>query len=150
MERIGREVRRELGRFGTSAELVDVVRVWPAAVGATVARNAFPARLGRDGTLHVATSSSLWAFELGQLREPFLARLRAQLGDGAPTSLRFAVGSVPEPSSEAARSPRVRPGAEEQRTAARLVATIGDGELRSLVERAVALSLARPSSDRRF
>ena len=31
---------------------------------AAIAANAWPARIARDGTLHVATSSSAWAFEL--------------------------------------------------------------------------------------
>ena len=49
MESIAGEVRRELGRFGAEGAIVDVVAAWPAAVGPTVARNAWPARVGRDG-----------------------------------------------------------------------------------------------------
>jgi len=33
MDRIGCEVRRELGRFGTAGALTDVVAAWPRAVG---------------------------------------------------------------------------------------------------------------------
>ena len=58
MERIGPEVRRELGRFGSAGRMADVVAAWPAAVGETVAANAWPARLARDGTLHVNSASS--------------------------------------------------------------------------------------------
>jgi len=62
MERIGNEVRRELGRFGSAGQMADLVAAWPGAVGETVAANAWPARLARDGTLHVAAASSTWAF----------------------------------------------------------------------------------------
>jgi hypothetical protein len=67
MERIGDAVRSELGRFGTTGEMTDLVAAWPQAVGETVAQNAWPARLSRDRTLHVNASSSAWAFELQQL-----------------------------------------------------------------------------------
>ena len=64
IERIGNEVERELGRFGPAAGMAELLRAWPDAVGEEIARNAWPARIARDGTLHVATSSSAWAFEL--------------------------------------------------------------------------------------
>ena len=64
-ERIGDDVRRELGQLGPGGAIADVVAAWPEAVGDSIARNAWPARIARDGTLHVATSSSAWAFELG-------------------------------------------------------------------------------------
>ena len=67
MERIGDEVKRELGRFGSAGRMAELVAAWPAAVGETVAANAWPARLARDGTLHVHAASSTWAFELQQL-----------------------------------------------------------------------------------
>ena len=80
--------------------MADVLAVWPEAVGTMVAANAWPARIARDGTLHVNTSSSAWAFELGQLAPAILERLSEKLGERAPASLRFAVGHLPEPSSE--------------------------------------------------
>ena len=67
MERIGGEVKRELSRFGSAGAMTELVGAWPAAVGETVAANAWPARLARDGTLHVNAASSTWAFELQQL-----------------------------------------------------------------------------------
>ena len=78
--RIGGEVRRELARFGPAEGMTEIVRAWPDAVGEQIARNAWPARLGRDGALHVATSSSAWAFELAQLQETLLARRNLPLG----------------------------------------------------------------------
>ena len=78
MERLADAVRGELvalRRAGRrSAALADA---WPAAVGEQIARNAWPARIARDGTLHVNTSSSAWAFELAQLE----AAIREKLGD---------------------------------------------------------------------
>ena len=69
--------------------MVGIVRAWPDAVGETVARNAWPARLARDGTLHVNTASSTWAFELGRLVTTILEQLRSELGETTPPALRF-------------------------------------------------------------
>ena len=74
MERIGREVERELGRGGSrdAIPLAALTAAWPEVVGDAVARHAWPLRIARDGTLHVATASSTWAHELGFLvgRDP--------------------------------------------------------------------------------
>ena len=147
MDRLSDQVRRELGRFGPpEGNLADVVRAWPAAVGATVARNAWPARLARDGTLHVNAVSSTWAFELGRLAETILEQLRPELGEATPPALRFAPGPVPEPVAEAAaESSPARPPAAPEHVAAgtRIAAAIEDEELRATVARAAAASLAR-------
>lgn len=151
MDRLGPQVRRELGRYGPAAGMADVVAAWPAAVGEAIARNAWPTRTARDGTLHVATSSSTWAFELGQLERSVLERLGAALGDAAPRRLRFAVGRLPPPGAEspdeAAPSP-LRVSREQREAAAALTAGIADEELRELVAGAAAASLARAASDR--
>ena len=67
MKQLGEEVKRELGRFGPAGGIADLVEVWPAAVGETIARHAWPARVARDGTLHVNTTDSVWAFEHGDV-----------------------------------------------------------------------------------
>jgi len=144
--RIGEDVGRELKRLGPSAALGDVVRVWPEAVGPAIAANAWPARLARDGALHVAARSSAWAFELTQLESVVRERLREHLGDEAPRSLRFAVGAVPEPGSEAVEKraqvvPKAAP--DDEVAAAEIAAGIVDPTLRRLVARAAAASLAR-------
>ena len=153
MEPIGRDVRRELDRFGPAAGMSELVTAWPAVVGPAVARNAWPARLARDGTLHVATSSAAWAFELAQLATELLVQLRSAVGDAAPAALRFKVGPVPERPADpdpASRRATVMAGPEERALAEALAARIADEDLRSLVARAAAASLARAAADRRF
>src|ERR687897_888182 len=108
-ESIGGEVQRELRRFGPAGAIGEIVKAWPTAVGDSIARNAWPARVSRDGTLHVATSSSAWAFELGLLEADIRERLGAALGPDAPPPLRFAPGRLPQPPREAAGERPVQP-----------------------------------------
>ena len=147
-ERIGGEVQRELSRFGPAEGMTENVRAWPAVMGEQIARNAWPARLTRDGKLHVATASSAWAFELAQLEPKLLARLGETLGDATPTGLRFAPGKLPELSAEddaAASKASREPTAEEHELAAALASGIEDESLRIIVAKAAAASLTRPS-----
>jgi predicted nucleic acid-binding Zn ribbon protein len=146
-DRIGEDVQRELARFGPAEGMSEIVRAWPDAVGDQIARNAWPARLARDRTLYVATSSSAWAFELAQLEPKLLERLRDALENQAPAALRFAPGKLPERSSEEVESlPRRgrEPTAEERELAAALAAGIEDENLREIVAKAALASLARP------
>ena len=145
-DRIGDDVQRELARFGPAEGMSEIVRAWPAAVGEQIARNAWPARLARDRTLHVATSSSAWAFELAQLEPKLLERLEEELAESAPAALRFAPGKLPERSSEETKSrPRRgrKPTTEERELAAALAAGIEDENLRKVVAKAALASLAR-------
>ena len=150
MEAIGADVRRELERHGPAAGMADVVGAWPECVGPAIARNAWPARLARDGTLHVATGSSAWAFELTQLAPTVLVRLHERLAPGFPSGLRFAVGPLPEPAAAEEQSPErrsVQPSVEQDALGRALAAGIADEELRGLVARAAAASLARAFAD---
>ena len=150
-ERIGQDVRRELERFGPAGAIADVVEVWPAAVGDSISRNAWPARIARDGTLHVSTSSSAWAFELGLLEMDLRERLSERLGDRVPTQLRFAPGPLPEPTGPDARdAERQAPNVTDQHVQAgeEVAAAISDENLRKLVAKAAAASLAKPPDDR--
>jgi len=145
-ERIGDEVRSELARFGPAEGMTEIVRAWPDAIGDQIARNAWPARLARDGTLHVATASSTWAFELAQLEPKLLERLREALGEAAPASLRFAPGKLPEPSADELsvnRTPPPEPTGEERELAAAMVSGIEDETLRKIVAKAALASLAK-------
>jgi hypothetical protein len=152
MDRIGGDVSRELRRFGPQGGMADIVTAWPETVGEAIARNAWPARLARDGTLHVATSSSAWAFELAHLAPELVARLAATIGESAPKALKFAPGRLPEPPSQGGGptvpDQRRDPTREELELAAGIAAEIADEELRELVARAAAASLARRRSDR--
>jgi hypothetical protein len=151
---IGDEVRRELKRFGPAGNLGEIVAGWPAAVGPAIAANAWPGRIARDGTLHVATGSSAWAFELTQLSGDVLARLREHLGEACPPAVRFAVGPLPELGAEGEEvldRTVPKPTAEQAEASERIAATIEDQALREAVARAVAASLAvaeRPPDDR--
>ena len=145
MEPIGDELKRELGRFGPQGGIGDAVAAWPAAVGPEIARNAWPARFQRDGTLLVYTRDAVWGFELTQRAAEISSRL--------PTSppLKFVPGPVPEPASEEpARFSPAAPEAtpEQAEDVARWTAGIEDEELRELVARAARASLARAAGDR--
>lgn len=149
IDRVRKDVARELGRFGPASGMAPLVEVWPAAVGAEIARNAWPARLGRDGTLHVHTKDSIWAFELTSRAE----EIRSRLGEAAPPSVRFAPGPLPEPSDHAAETSRrqpPKPTAEHVAEAGSLVRGIRDADLRKVVAKAVAASLANADNDRSF
>jgi hypothetical protein len=149
MERVGDAVGRELRRFGPAAGMAPLVEAWPAAVGDVIARNAWPARLARDGTLHVNTTDSIWAFELKSRAE----EIRTRLGEAAPPRLAFAPGPIPEPppapsATDEKRAPQPRP--EHVAEADSLVRVIRDEELRKVVAKAAALSLAKAADDRSF
>ena len=149
MDRLGETIRGELGRFPEHAEIGRIADAWPAAVGEQIARNAWPARFARDGTLHINTSSSAWAFELGQLE----AEVRKKLGDLAPKRLRFAPGPLPETLTAAdsrLAGTRPEPSPDERKRAAELARPIEDEKLRNLVSRAVSATLARARFDRSF
>jgi hypothetical protein len=153
MERITGEVKQQLSRFGAHGAMPEIVEAWPEAVGAMVAANAWPARIARDGTLHVNTSSAAWAFELGQLAREIAARLEHKLGERAPKGLRFAVGHLPEPAPPGVDETRFavpEPTPEALQTAALVAAQIEDEELRKRVQRAVALGLSATPSDHPF
>jgi hypothetical protein len=151
---IGGFVRRELERFGRPGDLGEIVDAWPAAVGRAIANNAWPARLARDGTLHVTVASSAWAFELTQLAAHVLARLRSVLGEGAPPALRFVVGPLPERGREPETSSKrivPKPTRAQQAKGEQIAAPIQDSTLREAVAKAAAASLAaaeRASADR--
>jgi hypothetical protein len=143
MERIGDDVRRELARFGPAAGMTEIVAAWPEAVGEAIAQNAWPARIGRDGTLHVHAADAIWAFELGQRAQEIAERIGVE-------RIRFAPGPLPGPAKEPApsRPAPPQPLPEHVERAAALAAGIEDDELRETVARAVAASLAREPSDR--
>jgi hypothetical protein len=150
MERIGRHVERELARGGSRdvLPLAALTAAWPEVVGDAIARNAWPLRIARDGTLHVATASATWANELAFLGDEIAERLRERLGSDEPARLKCAPGPIPEtaPFAEPTRAPPPRAETmppdvvSEANTAA---AAIDDPELRELVARAARASLLK-------
>ena len=150
MDRLADGVREQLARFGPQAAIGQIAEAWPDAVGDRIAQNAWPARIARDGTLHVNTSSSTWAFEL----EHLASTIRERLGDLAPPKLRFAPGPLPEPETPHTLASdlrgRPKPTADDLDAAAELAGEIEDEKLRKLVARAAAASLARARSDPAF
>ena len=157
MERIGREVERELARGGSrdAIPLAALTAAWPEVVGDAIARQAWPLRIARDGTLHVATSSATWASELGFLADEIVERLRDRLGPDAPSRLRCAVGPVPEsgadePEPEPLMGPPPEVPAEIGAEADSAASAIDDPELRELVARAARASLLKARSGRDF
>src|SRR3954462_4848408 len=91
MEPLGSELKRELGALGPNAAIGETVAAWPEAVGDEIARNAWPARFQRDGTLVVHTKDAIWSFELGHRAAQISERLA-----GRP-ALKFLPGPLPEP-----------------------------------------------------
>ena len=118
----------------------ELLERWPAAVGEAIARKAWPARIAKDGTVHVNTADSIWAFELGQQAREIAGRLEVP-------GVRFAPGPLPEADEERAR-PALEPTPEEDERARALATAISDEMLRESVQKAVRLSLARERRDR--
>jgi hypothetical protein len=144
MDRLEGEVRKAAKRFGLPASS-PLLALWPELVGETIAANAWPARMSRGGVLHVNTSSSTWAFELKHLEPTILSRLRERLAGECPKELRFAPGPIPEPGASPEAPTPARPhraSPEGLALAERAAAAIDNEELRELVARAAAASLA--------
>jgi Dna[CI] antecedent, DciA len=142
MDRVGGEVARELGRFGPASGLAPIVDAWATAVGPEIARNAWPARLSRDGALHANARDSIWAFELTARAD----EIRERLGPLAPARIVFAPGPLPEVDQgvleQASRQPR-NPTAEHVAKAELLTRGIRDEDLRKVVAKTIAISLSR-------
>jgi hypothetical protein len=144
VEPLGDELRRELRSLGPNAAMSETVDAWPGAVGAEIARHAWPARFQRDGTLVVHCRDAVWAFELGHRAAEIAPRL-----PGRP-KLSFVAGPLPEPAApEEAAEPPPAATLEQRRQAAEWAASIEDEGLREAVARAAAASLAGRADDRR-
>jgi hypothetical protein len=145
LEPLGDELRRELKALGPNAAMSETTAAWPDAVGPDIARNAWPARFRRDGTLIVHTKDAVWGFELGQRAAAISERL-----PGRPP-LTFVPGPLPEPAgAQEAVPPLPAATLEEEEQAAEWAASIEDEELREAVAKAAAASLASTRDNRRF
>ena len=145
-ERLAASLASELTRLGGEGNALDATRAWEATVGPDVARNAWPARVKRDGTLVVHARTSVWAFELTQMAEDIRMRLEPQ-----PAAIRFVVGRVPEPAGrppDELPTPVSDPDPAALEMARSLVADVASREVREALQRAASLGLSRRSSDR--
>ncbi len=140
MEPLGPDIRAELGRYGPQAGMAELVERWPEAVGEAIARNAWPARIARDGTVHINTADSVWAFELGHKAIEIAGKLGVE-------KLRFAAGPLPEADDEPAVSSPVETTPQDDERARAIASSISDENLRESVQKAVSLSLARGRED---
>jgi hypothetical protein len=140
MDPLGPDIRSELARYGPQAGMAELVERWPEAVGEAIARNAWPARIARDGTVHINTADSVWAFELGQKASEIAGKLGVE-------KLRFAAGPLPEADEEVAVSAPLETTPEDEERARAIASSISDENLRESVQKAVSLSLARGRSD---
>jgi hypothetical protein len=113
VKRLGDEVDRELGRFGPEAKIAALVEAWPVAVGETIARSAWPARVARDGTLHVNTADSVWAFELTSRADDIAQRLGVE-------RVRFTPGGFPSPPFPSRRTASLCRGNRRRRSSRRV------------------------------
>ena len=109
-------------------------------MGGGISRNAWPARIARDGTAVIHTSDSIWAFELGHRA----AELAGRLGVRA---VKFLPGPLPEPAELPPVSRPLQPTPDQAAAAASIAASIDDRELRESVQKALSLALARDAHD---
>ena len=139
MKRVGDLLGAMLPPSSGAESLLPILRAWPGAVGAPVAREAWPARMTADGTLVVHVTSSLWASELQMLAELLREKLSTALQGPAPP-LKFRVGPVPQPAAEAVVAPPPQAAVE---AAERLAAQVADAPLRDAIRAALERALVR-------
>jgi Dna[CI] antecedent, DciA len=142
MEQLGDEIRAEMHRLGADSGAGDAGHAWVTAVGAEIARNAWPARTQADGTLLVHVRDAIWGFELTQRAGEISGRL-----PGRPR-LRFVPGELPDLAPDPAPPLPVEATPEQAREAASLAASIEDQNLRESVAKVIKAALVRASDDR--
>jgi hypothetical protein len=137
-------VGRVLGTAAAGAPeaLVRLVRAWPTAAGELVAREAWPVRIGRDGTVVIHCRSAVWASELTHLTTRLRAALEAAVG-GPVGGLRFVVGAVPERAAPQPAVPRREVSPGEVAAVRGWASAVRDPGLRAVIEQAALASVAR-------
>tara|TARA_B100000686_G_scaffold287648_1_gene313239 strand:+ start:824 stop:1294 length:471 start_codon:yes stop_codon:yes gene_type:complete len=145
-ESLSGSLESELIRLGAKDNVLAVTHSWPEAVGPEIARNAWPARIRRDGTLVINTRTSVWAFELNQMAEEIRVRLKPE-----PSQIKFVVGVVPEPvgkKEDLEKKPLKSPTPESAKSAKSLASEVTSDSVRKALEKAASLSLSNPHDDR--
>jgi len=82
--------RAALDRAAPRTGLAAVQAAWAGIAGEQLAAVAEPVS-ERAGTLTIECADSVWAQELDLMQEQLLQRLRSELGERAPSALRFRV-----------------------------------------------------------
>ena len=85
-------IRSAASRAAPQTRLAAVQAAWDGALGGQLAARAEPVS-ERAGTLMIECIDAVWAQELDLMQDQLLSRLRSELGELAPTSLRFRVNS---------------------------------------------------------
>lgn len=88
----GNAFQAALRQVAPKTPLAAVQAAWSNAVGEHLAAVAVPVS-ERGGTLTIECADAVWAQELDLMQESLLERLKAEVGDKAPTALRFRVNS---------------------------------------------------------
>jgi predicted nucleic acid-binding Zn ribbon protein len=81
-----------LRQVAPQTPLAAIQAAWASAVGEQLAAAATPVS-ERDGTLTIECADAVWAQELDLMQEALIERLKEQVGEQAPRSLRFRVNS---------------------------------------------------------
>jgi predicted nucleic acid-binding Zn ribbon protein len=83
-------IRAARDRAAPRTGLAAVQGAWAATVGEQLAAVAIPVS-ERSGTLTIECADTVWAQELDLMQSQLLERLRSELGELAPSALRFRV-----------------------------------------------------------
>jgi hypothetical protein len=129
---------------GSGDHLAALRAAWPTAAGPVAARQSTPLRRSRAGVVTIGCASAAWAQELAARSDVLLPRLARAVPGVSVVVLRFAVADhalPPEPTPAPSAPPR--PTAAEREAARRVGAGVERSDLRALIERAAAASLAR-------
>ncbi len=95
VEKIGSVLETIATRLGIKKPLkrAQVLDSWPEIVGPKIARETRADQI-RNTILFVTCSSPVWAQELGMLKPQMLPKIRAAVGPGIVTDIRFRTGQI--------------------------------------------------------
>jgi predicted nucleic acid-binding Zn ribbon protein len=87
-------IRIARDRVAPKTGLAAVQAAWADVVGEQLAAVASPAS-EQGGTLTIECADAVWAQELDLMQSKLLERLREEIGEPAPSALRFRVKAMP-------------------------------------------------------
>jgi hypothetical protein len=126
-----------------------LLAAWGKVVSRRVLENARPVRFGH-GTLTVHTANSAWANALSLEVDSILARLRGRVPGVRLDRIAFRSGPLPELPEQfrERKRPEVLPLRRLPEELARELARVANDDLRNVLQRAVAVTLARDQAER--